>query len=74
MSTDAQKVVLRCGLFLNQGAHRERFDEFGNGRGLAGREYVYVNDGMTESPSRCHEVFSSAIRRRKSGVYSFFVR
>lgn len=44
------------------GSHKERFDEFGNGRGLAGREYVYINDGLTESPSRCHEVFASTIK------------
>lgn len=50
------------------GTHRERFDEFGNGRGLAGREYLFVNDGMTESPSRCHEVFSSSIRRPRRPV------
>lgn len=50
------------------GAHRERFDEFGNGRGLAGREYVYVNDGLTESPSRCHEVFSTVVKKPRSPV------
>lgn len=48
-----------------QGVHRERFDELGNGRGLAGREYLYAHDGMTESPSRTHEVYSSVIRRRE---------
>lgn len=51
---------------FEKGAHRERFDEFGNGRGLAGREYLYAHDGMTESPSRNHEVYSSVVRRRKS--------
>ncbi|CDJ40474.1 hypothetical protein, conserved [Eimeria tenella] len=51
------------------GVHRERFDELGNGRGLAGREYLYAHDGMTESPSRTHEVYSSVIRRpRKAPV------
>jgi len=50
------------------GCHRERFDEFGNGRGLAGREYVYIYDGLTESPSRTHEVYSSVIRRPKKPI------
>ncbi|XP_053992704.1 doublecortin domain-containing protein-like isoform X2 [Hylaeus volcanicus] len=53
---------------LYTGIHKERFDEFGNGRGLAGREYVYLHDGMTESPSRTHEVFSSSIRYPRQPV------
>eukprot|EP00380_Ascogregarina_taiwanensis_P003404 284819339_2 len=47
------------------GTHKERFDEFGNGRGLAGREYLFINDGMTESPNRAHEVFSSTVKYRE---------
>ncbi|XP_026194446.1 uncharacterized protein LOC34617830 [Cyclospora cayetanensis] len=50
------------------GAHRERFDELGNGRGLAGREYLYTHDGMTESPSRTHEVYSSVVRRPRKAL------
>ncbi|EPR63093.1 doublecortin [Toxoplasma gondii TgCatPRC2] len=50
------------------GSHRERFDEFGNGRGIAGREYLYAYDGLTESPSRCHEVYSSVIKRPRKPV------
>ncbi|KAF8822485.1 hypothetical protein IE077_003671 [Cardiosporidium cionae] len=46
------------------GVHKERFDEYGNGRGLAGREYLFVHDGLTESPSRTHEVYSSVIKTR----------
>lgn len=45
------------------GIHRERFDEKGNGRGLAGREYVYIHDGSTESASRVHEVYSTVLRK-----------
>ncbi|PHJ23653.1 doublecortin [Cystoisospora suis] len=45
------------------GSHRERFDEFGNGRGIAGREYLYAHDGLTESPSRSHEVYSSVVKK-----------
>uniref|UniRef100_A0A0G4HHD9 Doublecortin domain-containing protein n=1 Tax=Chromera velia CCMP2878 TaxID=1169474 RepID=A0A0G4HHD9_9ALVE len=51
------------------GVHRERFDEFGRGRGLAGRENVYYFDGMTESPSRCHEIYSTVVtQKRKAAV------
>lgn len=42
------------------GHHRERFDSYGFGRGRAGRETVCVVDGMTESYSRPHEVYSTA--------------
>ncbi|EDO06279.1 Doublecortin family protein [Babesia bovis T2Bo] len=44
------------------GSHRERFDENGYGRGLAGREDVYIFDGNTESVSRPHEVYSTVLR------------
>ncbi|CDR95172.1 hypothetical protein, conserved [Babesia bigemina] len=44
------------------GIHRERFDENGNGRGLAGREDVFLYDGNTESASRVHEVYSTVMR------------
>lgn len=57
-------------LLFHQGSHRERFDELGNGRGLAGREYLYVHDGLTESPGRCHEVYSSVIKQRKQRTIS----
>ncbi|KAF8822549.1 hypothetical protein IE077_003509 [Cardiosporidium cionae] len=50
------------------GAHKERFDEYGNGRGLAGREYLFVHDGLTESSSRTHEVYSSVIKTPKKSV------
>ncbi|KAL8430810.1 hypothetical protein ACSSS7_005693 [Eimeria intestinalis] len=50
------------------GVHRERFDELGNGRGLAGREYLYAHDGMTESPSRTHEVYSSVVKKPRRGL------
>ncbi|CDJ52911.1 hypothetical protein, conserved [Eimeria brunetti] len=52
------------------GTHRERFDEMGNGRGLAGREDLFAHDGMTESPSRAHEVYSSVIRRPRRALVS----
>ncbi|KAK1938399.1 hypothetical protein X943_000913 [Babesia divergens] len=45
------------------GMHRERFDENGNGRGLAGREDVYIYDGNTPSTSRIHEVYSTVLRK-----------
>lgn len=44
---------------------RERFDDEGKGRGLAGREYVYFYDGMTESAKRAHEVYSTNVGKRK---------
>jgi hypothetical protein len=44
------------------GSSRERFDECGRGRGLAGREYIYFYDGMTESAKRAHEVYSTNVR------------
>jgi hypothetical protein len=44
------------------GSSRERFDETGRGRGLAGREYIYFYDGMTESAKRTHEVYSTNVR------------
>jgi len=47
------------------GSSRERFDETGRGRGLAGREYIYFYDGMTESAKRAHEVYSTNVRSRK---------
>lgn len=47
------------------GTHRERFDEYGLGRGLAGREYVYYFDGMTESSQRKHEVVSTVERHHR---------
>ncbi|GIX64476.1 doublecortin [Babesia caballi] len=50
------------------GTHRERFDEHGNGRGLAGREDVYIYDGNTESASRVHEVYSTVMRRPHAPV------
>jgi len=50
------------------GCHRERFDEFGNGRGLAGREYVFIYDGLTESPSRTHEVYSTVVKKPRQPV------
>lgn len=50
------------------GTHRERFDELGNGRGIAGRESVYTVDGFTESPSRSHEVYSSVIKKPRKPV------
>ncbi|KAL8271559.1 hypothetical protein Esti_004594 [Eimeria stiedai] len=50
------------------GVHRERFDELGNGRGLAGREYLYAHDGMTESPSRTHEVYSSVVKKPRRAL------
>mmetsp|Transcript_52837 Transcript_52837/g.115951 ORF Transcript_52837/g.115951 Transcript_52837/m.115951 type:complete len:238 (-) Transcript_52837:127-840(-) len=45
------------------GSHRERFDSCGYGRGLAGREYVYLHDGSTESQHRKHEVYSTVARQ-----------
>ncbi|AFZ81126.1 hypothetical protein BEWA_005340 [Theileria equi strain WA] len=48
------------------GIHRQRFDENGNGRGLAGRENIYLFDGNTESYSRVHEVYSSVLRKPKT--------
>ncbi|ORM40656.1 Protein doublecortin [Babesia sp. Xinjiang] len=53
------------------GAHRHRFDENGNGRGLAGREEVYIFDGNTESTSRIHEVYSTVIRRPHKTVIPY---
>ncbi|GFE54629.1 doublecortin [Babesia ovis] len=53
------------------GAHKERFDENGNGRGLAGREYLYIFDGYTQSTSRPHEVYSSVIRRPHKNVVPY---
>ncbi|XP_952938.1 uncharacterized protein TA07545 [Theileria annulata] len=47
------------------GSHRERFDENGRGRGLAGRENLYFFDGNTESYSRVHEVYSSVLPRQR---------
>eukprot|EP00375_Theileria_parva_P001233 XP_763904.1 hypothetical protein [Theileria parva strain Muguga] len=50
------------------GSHRERFDESGRGRGLAGRENLFLFDGSTESYSRVHEVYSSVLPRQKGPV------
>ncbi|BAM42262.1 tubulin polymerization-promoting protein [Theileria orientalis strain Shintoku] len=52
------------------GIHRERFDENGRGRGMAGRENLYLFDGSTESFSRVHEVYSSALPRARPPVSS----
>uniref|UniRef100_A0A0G4HL52 Doublecortin domain-containing protein n=1 Tax=Chromera velia CCMP2878 TaxID=1169474 RepID=A0A0G4HL52_9ALVE len=38
------------------GAHKQRFDEDGKGRGLAGRENVTHHDGSTESAVRSHAI------------------
>ncbi|UKK02560.1 tubulin polymerization-promoting protein [Theileria orientalis] len=50
------------------GIHRERFDENGRGRGMAGRENLYLFDGNTESFSRVHEVYSSVLPRVRPPV------
>eukprot|EP00128_Syssomonas_multiformis_P008092 Colp12_sorted_trinity150504_noHs@34669 len=38
------------------GAHKERFDESGKGKGIAGRENLVVVDGSTSSAARDHTV------------------
>eukprot|EP01137_Pigoraptor_chileana_P006967 Opistho-2@3441 len=48
--TDASKFT---------GAHKERFDESGKGKGLAGREELVNVDGSTSSAARDHTVKSS---------------
>ncbi|KAH8582941.1 uncharacterized protein ELE39_002286 [Cryptosporidium sp. chipmunk genotype I] len=48
---------------LYTGMHKYRFDKDGNGLGKAGREYLYREDGYTESTKRKHEVVSSSIKR-----------
>ncbi|KAH8741297.1 hypothetical protein FG386_000204 [Cryptosporidium ryanae] len=48
---------------LYTGIHKYRFDKDGNGLGKAGREYVYNEDGYTESNKRKHEVVCSPIRK-----------
>jgi len=50
------------------GSSRERFDDTGRGRGLAGREYIYFYDGMTESAKRAHEVYSTNVRPPRKAV------
>ncbi|KAF7458849.1 doublecortin [Cryptosporidium felis] len=48
---------------LYTGMHKYRFDKDGNGLGKAGREYLFKEDGYTESTKRKHEVVSSPIKR-----------
>ncbi|KAJ1610491.1 hypothetical protein OJ253_1157 [Cryptosporidium canis] len=48
---------------LYTGMHKYRFDKDGNGLGKAGREYVYREDGYTESTKRKHEVVSSPVKK-----------
>ncbi|EAZ51302.1 hypothetical protein [Cryptosporidium parvum Iowa II] len=48
---------------LYTGMHKYRFDKDGNGLGKAGREYLFREDGYTESTKRKHEVVSSSIKR-----------
>ncbi|OII75468.1 uncharacterized protein cubi_01989 [Cryptosporidium ubiquitum] len=48
---------------LYTGMHRYRFDKDGNGLGKAGREYIYREDGYTESTKRKHEVLGSPIKK-----------
>ncbi|KAK6590397.1 hypothetical protein RS030_162438 [Cryptosporidium xiaoi] len=48
---------------LYTGIHKYRFDKDGNGLGKAGREYIYNEDGYTESNKRRHEVVISPIRK-----------
>lgn len=50
------------------GCSRSRFDEYGNGRGLAGREDLVYHDGCTESSLRTHEVYSSVIKKPRKFV------
>ncbi|KAK9172687.1 Doublecortin/p25-alpha domain containing protein [Cryptosporidium meleagridis] len=48
---------------LYTGMHKYRFDKDGNGLGKAGREYLFREDGYTESTKRRHEVVCSSIKR-----------
>eukprot|EP01086_Lenisia_limosa_P012273 TRINITY_DN4026_c0_g1_i2.p1 TRINITY_DN4026_c0_g1~~TRINITY_DN4026_c0_g1_i2.p1 ORF type:complete len:129 (+),score=39.24 TRINITY_DN4026_c0_g1_i2:61-447(+) len=48
------------------GAHKERFDAEGGGKGKAGRESLVNNTGSTSSASRNNEVSSSTIEKKKS--------
>merc|ERR1712216_460865 len=40
------------------GAHRERFDTYGLGRGSAGTKDIFLHDGGTLSTSRPNEIYS----------------
>eukprot|EP00919_Chromeraceae_sp_WS-2016_P072459 GHVR01171350.1.p1 GENE.GHVR01171350.1~~GHVR01171350.1.p1 ORF type:complete len:122 (-),score=15.93 GHVR01171350.1:42-407(-) len=46
------------------GIHKQRFDDSGIGRGVAGRDNLILYDGSTESAKRCHEVYSSVLPDR----------
>lgn len=50
------------------GIHKERFDELGNGRGLAGNENIFLIDGWTETATRTHEVYSTVIKKKRNPV------
>lgn len=50
------------------GIHKERFDELGNGRGLAGNENIFLIDGWTETATRTHEVYSTVIKKNRNPV------
>lgn len=48
---------------LYTGMHKYRFDKDGNGLGKAGREYIYKEDGYTESTKRKHEIIGLPIKK-----------
>jgi p25-alpha len=47
------------------GAHKERFNADGSGKGKSGRVDLVNSDGSTSSPSRNHEVKGSTERLHK---------
>ncbi|KAL7066365.1 hypothetical protein ACR3K2_31870 [Cryptosporidium serpentis] len=49
---------------LFTGMHKYRFDKDGHGLGKAGREYIYRNDGYTESEERKHEIKPTPLIKR----------
>eukprot|EP00388_Colpodella_angusta_P037876 GDKK01042800.1.p1 GENE.GDKK01042800.1~~GDKK01042800.1.p1 ORF type:complete len:183 (-),score=0.86 GDKK01042800.1:92-640(-) len=48
------------------GAHKERFDSNGQGRGLVGREYLYSYTGNTESSNRTNLISNSLVKKSLS--------
>ncbi|CEL97699.1 unnamed protein product [Vitrella brassicaformis CCMP3155] len=49
------------------GAHKHRFDDSGQGRGIAGREEIVNVDGSTESTARKHAVEKTVDHAERAG-------